>query len=108
MAPSGLASAVLLLLGSSIDAFQLYGRSPLLLRSSRCCTKLGLFDAFKSPEEFAVLQARKELAAIEDIDEPDTSARRKKLREAREKLKVAEAGVVTNDSEGSSTGHFEG
>ena len=91
MLPRNLARAVLLLLCNSIDAFQLYGQSSQCVRRSRCSTKLGLFDAFKSPEEFAVLQAKKDLAAVEDSDAPDTSANRKQLAEARKHLEVAEA-----------------
>ena len=93
--------AVLLLLCNSIDAFQLYGQSPQCVRRGRCSSKLGLFDAFKSPEEFAVLQAKKDLAAVEDSDAPDTSANRMKLAEARKHLDVAEAGwaEVVEDQE---------
>jgi len=96
---------MLLLLCSAVDAFQL-GQSPQCLRRSRCSTKLGLFDAFKSPEEFAVLQAKKDLAAVEEGDAPDTSANRAKLAEARKHLEVAEAGwnkVVEVQVEGEAT-----
>ena len=46
---------------------------------------MGIFDAFKSPEEFAVLSAKKELAAAEAADD------RRGMREALKKLKQAES-----------------